>query len=268
MREYCRLPVSFKTIYKEYFIMEEVHFTMQGKGGAGKSFVTSILAQYLKNRVGSQQVMCFDTDPINPTLSRYSALNPQIIHILENGKINSRHFDELMEMIENQDGIGVVDTGAGTFVPLMYYFSENHIPDYLFDCEVNLVVHVPIVGGQAFNDCLIVLEQILGSMGCDIVIWLNHFQGKIQNFKETKVYQEYQDRIIGIVEIQNKDSDTFGKDLERMTEMNLTFDEVQNSSEFKGMARNRLKHFGREMFEALDKIPFIATLKDDDESSE
>lgn len=248
--------------------MKEVHFTMQGKGGAGKSFVTSILSQYLKKRVGDQNVACFDTDPINPTLSRYTALNPTIIPILEDGKINSRYFDNLMETIENQDGIGVVDTGAGTFVPLMYYFSENHIAEYLFDCEVNLVVHVPIVGGQAFNDCLVVLDQIMSSMGCDVVIWLNHFQGKITNFKETKVYQTFGDRVIGIMEIENRDSDTFGKDLERMTEMNLTFDEVQNSNEFKGMARNRLKHFARDLFESLDKIPFIATTKDDDESSE
>lgn len=238
--------------------MKEVHFTMQGKGGAGKSFITSILAQYLKKRVGDKQVRCFDTDPINPTLSRYSALAPTIIHLLEDGKINSRHFDELMETIESQEGIGVVDTGAGTFVPLMYYFSENHIPEYLFDCGVNLVVHVPIVGGQAFNDCLVVLEQILSSMGCDVVIWLNHFQGRIIDIKETKVYRQYQDRIVGVMEIHNKDSDTFGKDLERMTEMNLTFDEVQNSDVFKGMARNRLKHFARDMFESLDKIPFIS----------
>lgn len=105
--------------------MQEVHFTMQGKGGAGKSFITSILAQYLKKR-SDKNVTCFDTDPINPTLSRYAALNPTIIHLLEDGKINSRHFDELMEIIEGQDGIGIVDTGAGTFVPLMYYFSENH----------------------------------------------------------------------------------------------------------------------------------------------
>ena len=245
--------------------MKEVHFTMQGKGGAGKSFVTSILAQYLKKRLGNDAIACFDTDPINPTLSRYAALNPTIIHLLDDGKLNSRHFDELMETIESQDGIGVVDTGAGTFVPLMYYFSDNHIAEYLFDCEVNLVVHVPIVGGQAYNDCLVVLDQILSSMGCDVVIWLNHFQGKISNFQDTQVYKEHKNRIIGIMEIQNKDSDTFGKDLERMTKMNLTFDEVQDSKIFKGMERNRLKHFAREMFEGLDKIPFIATSKDDDE---
>ena len=248
--------------------MQDVHFVMQGKGGVGKSFVTSILAQYLKKRVGDNRVTCFDTDPINPTLSRYAMLNPTIIHLLEDGKINSRHFDELMEIIETQDTIGVVDTGAGTFVPLMYYFSENHIAEYLFDCDVNLVIHVPIVGGQAFNDCLVVLDQIMKSMGCDIVIWLNHFQGKITNFTETKVYQENKERIIAIMEIQNRDSDTFGKDLERMTEMNLTFDEVQDSHEFKGMARNRLKHFAHEMFEDLDKIPFIATLEDNYEPSE
>lgn len=245
--------------------MKEVHITMQGKGGAGKSFVTSILAQYLKKRVGDETVHCYDTDPINPTLSRYNALQPNIINILEDGKINSRHFDDLMDEILAKDGVGVIDTGAGTFVPLMYYFDDNYIPDWFFDNEINLIVHVPIVGGQALNDCLTVLKQILDSVGCEVVVWLNHFQGKINDFTKSAIYKEYESRFLGVMEIKNRDSDTFGKDLERMTEMNLTFDEVNQSSEFKGMERNRLKHFARELFEDLDKIPFLATVKEENE---
>ncbi|MGX9935346.1 nucleotide-binding protein [Advenella kashmirensis] len=44
--------------------MKTVHFVMQGKGGAGKTFTASILAQYLAQKTG-KPIHCFDTDPIN-----------------------------------------------------------------------------------------------------------------------------------------------------------------------------------------------------------
>ena len=50
--------------------MKQIHFILQGKGGVGKSFIASLLAQYLRDRKNGQ-VVCFDTDPVNPTLSRY-----------------------------------------------------------------------------------------------------------------------------------------------------------------------------------------------------
>ena len=37
-----------------------VHFVLQAKGGIGKSFVSTLLAQHVLNETGA--VRCFDTD--------------------------------------------------------------------------------------------------------------------------------------------------------------------------------------------------------------
>ena len=55
--------------------MKEVHFIAQGKGGVGKSTIASFLGDYLKAKASGVKLHCFDTDPVNPTFSRYSALD-------------------------------------------------------------------------------------------------------------------------------------------------------------------------------------------------
>ena len=54
--------------------MKEVHFIAQGKGGVGKSTIASFLGDYLKAKASGEQLHCFDTDPVNPSFSRFSAL--------------------------------------------------------------------------------------------------------------------------------------------------------------------------------------------------
>ena len=71
--------------------MKEVHFVLQGKGGVGKSLIATLIAQYLKEN-SSEPLHCYDTDPVNPTFSRYRALHPQTVNILtENNTVDSRH---------------------------------------------------------------------------------------------------------------------------------------------------------------------------------
>lgn len=113
--------------------MKEAHLIVQGKGGVGKSFTAMIIAQYLaaeaKNEV---PVVCFDTDPVNQTFSRYASLKPEIINILTaDNTIDTRMFDGLIEKLIETDGIAVVDNGAATFVPLMSYMAENHVDELL-----------------------------------------------------------------------------------------------------------------------------------------
>jgi adenylylsulfate kinase-like enzyme len=49
-----------------------IHLTLQGKGGVGKSLVSSILAQYFRHR--GADIYCLDTDPVNQTFSQYRLL--------------------------------------------------------------------------------------------------------------------------------------------------------------------------------------------------
>lgn len=245
--------------------MKEVHVIAQGKGGVGKSLSAAFLAQYLKERAVNDTLYCFDTDPVNQTFSRFQDLKPEIIKLLTaDNNIDTRNFDSLIEQLIEKDGIAVVDNGAATFVPLMSYMAENHIPALLRDAGVRLIVHVPMMGGQALKDCGIGLVQTARDIDAEIVVWLNEFHGKIgdgngKSFTDFQVYKEYKQRIIGIVEIVSRNPDTFGKDIQAMISRNLTFAEADVSSEFSLMPRQRLRTVKRDIFTQLDNIPFLAT---------
>jgi len=68
-----------------------IHITLRGKGGVGKSLVSSILAQYFRYRGAA--IHCIDTDPVNQTFSQYAELAAEHLTLMHDGKIDSRGFD-------------------------------------------------------------------------------------------------------------------------------------------------------------------------------
>ena len=66
--------------------------------------------------------------------------------------------------------------------------------------------------------------------------------------------ETYIERVIGIVRIAQRDSDTFGKDLANMTTRRLTFSDALESPEFMVMSRQRLTMVRRETFHQLDRV--------------
>ena len=84
-----------------------VHFILQAKGGIGKSFVSTLLAQHLLNETGA--VRCFDTDQENTTFSHYAALAVQHITVANESRIvDPKRFDSLMETLLTCDGNSVI----------------------------------------------------------------------------------------------------------------------------------------------------------------
>lgn len=153
-------------------------------------------------------------------------------------------FDGLVEKLVGEDGIAVIDNGAATFVPLMSYMAENEVPSFLVENGIRMIIHVPLVGGQALDDCITGLVQTLNALQAEVVIWLNDFQGAVAKekpFEEFGVYQEYKNRIIGVVPVSHRNPDTFGADIKEMTTKNLTLTEAQNSGGFGLMPRQRLR---------------------------
>jgi len=67
-----------------------VHIVMQGKGGVGKSFGSSILAQYIRTK--SAPVRCLDTDPVNATFAQYRVIEAEQIDVLRRGTVNEKLF--------------------------------------------------------------------------------------------------------------------------------------------------------------------------------
>jgi hypothetical protein len=237
---------------------KSVHFILQGKGGVGKSFISAILAQFIAK---NSEVKCYDTDPVNQTFAAFKALNVKHIPLIEKGasKIIERNFDTLVEdILTAEDGIFVVDNGASTFVPMCNYIMENNLIQMLKDSGIEVYIHTIITGGQALRDTLDGLDSIFEKVSKDnVYVWLNHYFGVIniegKSFIETAYYNKHKSQIKGVLNIEQKNSDTFGIDIRNMLEQNLTFDQVQNAdSGFSIMAKQRLKQTEKALFEVLE----------------
>ncbi|MBF0804915.1 MULTISPECIES: conjugal transfer protein TraL [unclassified Neisseria] len=240
--------------------MKEAHLIVQGKGGVGKSFSAMIVAQYLK-AANDGAVYCFDTDPVNQTFGRFGALQAETVNILTaDNTIDTRNFDGLIEKLIENEGMAVVDNGAATFVPLMSYIAENHVDELLKENGVRLILHVPVMGGQALEDCAVGLAQTAKTIDAEIVVWLNEHNGAIRltdgkGFTDLPVYKNNQAKIIGIVHLPHRNPDTFGRDIQAMTAASLTFEEADKSPEFGIMPRQRLRTVKRDLFAQLEKLP-------------
>ena len=242
-----------------------VHFTLQGKGGVGKSLVSSLAAQYL--RATESSLRCIDTDPVNDTLTQIRGLNAEHLNLIRNGRVDERVFDDLIGKILENPVSFVVDTGATSFVALTRYLEENDAFQLLRDNGREVIVHTVIAGGQACRDTLIGFRLIAtGAAPGSVVVWLNEYFGPIEaevesatgggtmGFTEFKVYEENRSAVRGIVMLAKRNPDTFGRDIQDMATQKLTFDEVRQSPRWSLMAKCRLAVIEREINEQFQSI--------------
>ena len=235
-----------------------VHFSIQGKGGVGKSFVASLLSQYFLEKLGGN-VFCIDSDPINATLSGYPELKADHIDVMRQGQVHERQFDTLIERICSNEGVFVVDTGATNFIPLWHYMMENEILRLLGEHERKAFIHVVIVGGQGLNDTLSGLDEIAATTsGRNIVVWLNEYFGEVESggkkFEDMAVYSRHQGKFAGAVLIPRHNLQTWGEDVREMLEQQMTFRQAIGSPHFNLVAKQRLQILRREIYEQLDQI--------------
>jgi hypothetical protein len=230
-----------------------IHLILQGKGGVGKTFVSSMLTQYLMSK--SEKVIAFDTDSVNPTFSQYKALNVRRIDLMDGSKINERNLDTLIEafLTEDVEEI-VVDNGASSFVPFSNYLIENEVIPMLKEAGKDVMVHTILEGGQGMNDTLQGLN-VLAKYFNNIFVWQNQYYGTIsyegKKFEETKVFKNNEDKIFGIAVIGDRSKDTFGKDIELMLKHKLSFEEIKTDSRFQIMAKQRVNIFKKDIFTQL-----------------
>lgn len=238
--------------------MKQVHFTLQGKGGVGKSFVSALLAQYL--RAQGEPVTAIDTDPVNATLAGYKAFDTQRLELMEGGSLVERNFDRLIERVVEDDTHFVIDNGAASFIPLSYYIAENDAINVIAAHNKQVVIHTVITGGQAIRDTLAGFASLVEQMpeSTRIVVWLNEFFGDIEAegkaFEEMKVYERHRDRVHGLVRIPRQTGSTFGKDVQLMLDSKMTFDEVAESSDFGLMSKSRLAQVRKTIFDQLAAV--------------
>lgn len=242
--------------------MNTVHLILQGKGGVGKSLISSLIAQYLGQ--DAHPVWCADTDPVNRTLSGYAALQAQQFDILNADKnIDPREFDKLVEALLATDADCVVDNGASTFVPLSAYMLENDVVAVLQEQGKRVFVHTVVTGGQAMEDTVDGLEGLVGAQSAPVVVWLNEFFGPVASedgipFEDSAVYTENVDRIAGLVRLHRRNYDTFGRDFEHVVKSRVTLEQAINDPSLGLMPRRRLGTIRKDIFDQLDQLALRA----------
>lgn len=237
--------------------MNTIHFVMMGKGGVGKSLIAVTLAQYLRSI--DRVLNCVDLDPTSPTFKQFSALEVEQINIADSEcNIDRTRFDVLLEKILASDTDWVIDTGGPTFLPLVNYLSENEVFSFLVNSGRRVVIHSPLVGGVAMTETVSGLKAILQMSDCPVVVWENEYFGPVEmngkRFIQTSGYEQFKDRVLGLVLLDKKNHKTAEADLRTMHARRLTWDQAITDKGFMTMQRNRLTIMRREIAEQLEKI--------------
>lgn len=236
-----------------------VHFVLQGKGGIGKTYVSTILAQWLKTK-SDTVLRCYDTDQENTTFSRYKALDVKHVPVMtESRTIDPKRFDALMIDILEEDGNCVIDNGANTFSPLMAYLIENDCFNLLEESGRKVYIHTIVGGGDTLHDTAMGFVTTAKSTQVPLVLWENEHFGLLQSasgksFLESQTYSDNSQRVRGRVVLSARNADTFGADVKKMNTGRLTVDEVKASDKFNVMEKQRIKVVFRDLFEQLDLV--------------
>lgn len=236
-------------------IVATVFLTLQGKGGIGKSYASSTLAQYLIAR--ERAVKCMDTDPNNATFAAFKALSVQKVVITDGASINPRTFDDLIQQIaeSGSDDYFVVDNGSPSFIPMMSYLIENGVLELLAEYDHQVYFNVVIAGGPDTQETMTCFDSMMSQTKAGALVWFNAYFGPLTYLKkaaEDHVVYQYGDRIIGTVRLQKLMEQTFGQDVREMLEKRLTFDEA--IAAFNLMPSTRIKRLQTNLWDQLDAI--------------
>ena len=235
-----------------------LHLTLQGKGGVGKTLVTTMTIQYLISL--GKKPTCIDTDPVNRSLAAFKSLNVHPLNIMSGDIVNNRKFDELINIILESKEDVIIDNGASSFIPVTAYLKENNVFELLVQNNVTVFFHVVVTGGQSFIDTIKGLEYIIQTFSdyVNVVVWLNPYFGKIEQkgktFEEMNIFKKNKPNIYGIVKIPEKTRETFGEDVKQMLEERKTFEEYIESDEYFVMPRQRIRVFRDEMFNNISMV--------------
>jgi len=233
--------------------MSEFHCVIQAKGGIGKSLVASWFAQYLRSR--TDDPLCVECDASNKTLSRYSGLRVQRIDLLdEDRRINRRRFDELLEiLLEDEEKAVVVDNGQGSFEPLAQYLLEMDAVRQLKAAGRQTYLHCVVTGGQHGPSTLAGLGTVAKFLVEDstLVVWQNEHFGPVDVERVGELTRPCSDRLIGPV-VMVRRGHTFQEDVQEMLSRFMTFDEAIASDHFRTPAKSRLSIVRTDLFTEIE----------------
>jgi len=242
------------------------HFIMQSKGGSGKTYIATQLAQYLNHKGRNPTIV--DTDPVNRHLKGFKALNVEELDTVETvdgvKRVVEGCFDALIERICTEESDFLIDSGASNFIPLSAYLLENKGFDTLRSAGRRVVVHTPVGGGDVFEDAMLGFNLVGDNLpkGVDWFVWVNRHFGAVEDegvsFEDLPDYRQHVRKIKGLIYMPPEGSETFQRDRSTLKAARLTYDEALDGTTFGLMARQRFAMMRRAMFEAIDEARLVA----------
>lgn len=261
--------------------MKYVHFCMQGKGGAGKSFVANIISQYVRKL--SDKTLIIDTDPLNQSLLKIKKIEPVFFDLFDKSKeeISKKKFDFILEEIVNSDADHVViDTGSSSFVQLSSYIKGFGIIQTFNAFGYNCLFHFVVNGGSEQNEamrlttsfCEVFYKVLEENMDFyldfkPLVIWFNpmpaelEFKNEFNDFYHDDDYIAVEEVLSGIVNLPIYASDGIVKsDVLSMMRDSLTFDEYmlqkfdKETGDFSIIGKQRIRNYQNQIYNSLKNI--------------
>jgi CobQ/CobB/MinD/ParA nucleotide binding domain len=241
--------------------MRKVHTILAPKGGCGKTYVASLIAQALQEK--GEPVVCFDTDRENASLRDITALAAQPVGLFlpNSDEIDVRAMDAMTERMLTEDANFVVDNGATSFAPLSRYLVQDGIADALAEAGKKMTVHMIVAGGQELVQTIRGFDSVASQFpsSVEMVLWLNEHHGGVDgadgsSFEDTPVYQKHKGRLLAAVRLARQHPGTFGVNLSDMLTRGMTFAEADKSPEFFVIAKQRLRQVWRPIRDQLAPV--------------
>lgn len=268
---------------------KNLHLVIQAKGGVGKTFIASMMLQFLRER--DENIQAFDVDPTNNTLSCFKSLNVSYLNLLENKRnVDVNDFDKLFDFIQSSDCDVLVDSGSSSFVPLYSFFTKDRADEIFTQIGYNLILHVPIIAGESRDDCIMRLEKMINEIpNAYFVVWLNDFFGEVfdvsssidpHSFEELDVFKNNKDRIKAVITVKKQPEDGNGKLFRQIISNFWTFDDFFNKAKDGIVSRDggqfvsisamqlfRAKNIKADLWEAMQPLVALEQLKKKDPSN-
>ena len=241
---------------------KQLHFTINQKGGCGKTHLSFLLLSWAKEKEVSS--LGIDTDPNNASLADYQGLPIKTIDIMdeEGLEILPKKWDKLIYYLldDVKEEMTVIDVGATAFSSLTAYLLTSNIFKEILNEKFDLYLNIPIVGGEALYDTLNGMNHLVTLFGEDshIILWKNEHFGKVEDeegkdLEELETYLSVKKRIDGIIHIK-KMAMLHELAMEKMKKSKLTYAEVLLNPNFQLLDKTRINMVLKAAFAAMDLI--------------
>jgi hypothetical protein len=238
----------------------KTHLFLHGKGGVGKTYLASHIAQHLV-RKGATPVV-YDGDHICRSLSRFTGLTAQPITLIDRrGALDIELMEYLAHCMEGSRDDFVIDTSTAAFLQLCTYLKKVDLAAALGRNGRQFVIHFIIAGGGQQDPSLAHFQTLMDSIqeGTKVVVWLNDYYGSVMGpqgeFETFKLYLEHRGRIGALIRMPPAHrSDLFRQDENGMLSRQMTYQQAQNASDLHFMQKLRLGKIQAGMAELLSPI--------------